>query len=126
MAANFKMTLTMLFAASSYPLRHDVLSESSDDEADFKTRTLTRADWVAHSINMSEPATLTNRPIIPFKTGIMGKKFREDARGTLRIRNIRAYKVCPDPSSPVLGYKEQINKQTDRQTDTFSRLYTCI
>ena len=88
MAANFKMTLTMLFAASSYPLWHEVLSESSDDEADFKTWTLTRADWVAHSINMSEPPTLTNRPIIPFKTGIMGKKFREDARGTLRIRNI--------------------------------------
>jgi len=37
MAANFKMTLTMLFAASSYPLWHEVLSESSDDEADFKT-----------------------------------------------------------------------------------------
>ena len=74
MAANFKMTLTMLFAASSYPLRHDVQSESSDDEADFKTWTLTRADWVAHSINMSEPPTLTKRPIIPFKTGIMGKK----------------------------------------------------
>ena len=37
MAANLKITLTMLFAASSYPLRYEVLSESSDDEADFKT-----------------------------------------------------------------------------------------
>ena len=37
MAANLKMTLTMLFAASSYTLWHEVLSESSDDEADFKT-----------------------------------------------------------------------------------------
>ena len=36
MAANLKMTLTMLFAASSYTLWHEVLSESSDDEADFK------------------------------------------------------------------------------------------
>ena len=88
MVADLKMTLTMLFAASSYPPRHEVQSESDDDEADFKTWTLTRADWVAHSINMYEPPTLTNRPIIPFKTGIMGKKFRKNARRTLRIRNI--------------------------------------
>ena len=38
MAANWKMTLSMLFAASSYPLRHKVLPKSSNDVAGYKAR----------------------------------------------------------------------------------------